>query len=218
MRIVITLFAALAISGAAAAQDLSQLPGGLGQPSRLEGPIAAVEIHPVFTAYHSCTEHQAGENPTLGDDIGRDCTVEGYPPRADERRISSPYRTNGLVNEDYFGWTTQVLAPFDSVVEYVNEAETQNTPGVLGEGLPGLIVFLRADGMRVIYAHTREASVAAGDAVQAGQAVALVGNNGMSTGPHIHIAAWKEDAPYQIRFDLHALRDARAARRAQASD
>lgn len=209
MRAAFALIAAALLASPAWAENAPDLPAGLGQPSNLTGPIEDVEIHPVFAAYHSCTEHHAGENPTLGDHLGRDCTVLGYPAHFGERRISSEYRSDGLSNEDYYGWTEDVLAPFDAVIEAVNEAETQNAPGVLGEGLPGFILFRRANGMRVLYAHTRAAHVTVGDHVRAGEPVALVGNNGMSTGPHIHIAAWREDTPYQIRFDLRALRDIR---------
>ena len=37
-----------------------------------------------------------------------------------------------------------------------------------------------------------------GDRVHAGQAVALVGDNGYARMPHIHIGAWRGKTPYQI--------------------
>jgi murein DD-endopeptidase MepM/ murein hydrolase activator NlpD len=57
----------------------------------------------------------------------------------------------------------------------------------------------------VLYGHVDGIEVKPGDAVVAGQRIAKVGNNGYSWYPHIHVGAWKDDTPLQIRFDLRAL-------------
>jgi len=36
-----------------------------------------------------------------------------------------------------------------------------------------------------------------------GQVIAQVGNNGRSHHPHIHVGAYKDTEPLQIRFDQH---------------
>ena len=80
-----------------------------------------------------------------------------------------------------------------------------NSPGALGEPPASMIVFRRADGLMVLYAHISEPSVAQGDTVEAGQPVAVVGNNGFSRTPHIHVGAWREQQPLQIVWDLSAM-------------
>lgn len=51
----------------------------------------------------------------------------------------------------------------------------------------GLAVYiLTGDGDVMVYGHMEKITVEAGEYVQAGQTVALVGNRGQSTGPHLH--------------------------------
>lgn len=51
----------------------------------------------------------------------------------------------------------------------------------------GLAVYiLTDDGDVMVYGHMEKITVAAGDYVEAGDTVALVGNRGQSTGPHLH--------------------------------
>lgn len=44
-----------------------------------------------------------------------------------------------------------------------------------------------ADGSSTLYAHASEVLVAPGDRVESGQTLALVGQTGRSTGPHLHL-------------------------------
>jgi murein DD-endopeptidase MepM/ murein hydrolase activator NlpD len=55
-------------------------------------------------------------------------------------------------------------------------------------------------------AHLQDIQVREGDTVRAGEFIARVGNNGYSRNPHVHVAAWKDDAAYQIRWDLRSRR------------
>jgi hypothetical protein len=51
-----------------------------------------------------------------------------------------------------------------------------------------------------------------------GQPVAKIGNNGMSRHRHVHIGAWKDDTPYQIRSYLNAMGVAKQAESADPND
>jgi murein DD-endopeptidase MepM/ murein hydrolase activator NlpD len=47
-----------------------------------------------------------------------------------------------------------------------------------------------ADGTVTVYGHMYRFSVRKGQQVQAGEQIAEVGNNGQSSGPHLHFEVW----------------------------
>lgn len=163
--------------------------------------IEAVVIHPVFNRRFVVTEHPVGELPWVGDALGCDCMVIARSASG----WSSLFRNDGAVNEDWFGWHADVLAPFDGVVERVKVNATTNQPGMPASEPTSAIVFQRDDGVRVIYGHLDDIRVAEGDTVEAGSVVGLCGNNGYSMHPHVHVGAWRDETPMQIRFDLAAM-------------
>lgn len=72
---------------------------------------------------------------------------------------------------------TQVIAPADGKVINIYE----NAQG--GKQL----ILEHADGMRTGYAHLSSYKVVRGQNIKVGQIVALTGNTGQSTGPHLHL-------------------------------
>jgi murein DD-endopeptidase MepM/ murein hydrolase activator NlpD len=168
--------------------------------------IGSVVIHPIVRQHFVCLEHTVGQLTHMGDALGSDCLVIdlGNQPT---HRFPSFYGATGSRNADWYGWNQTVLAPFDGIVDSVHKNETVNVPGTLGRERAAGIVFLRGDGVRVLYAHLHAIDVAPGDSVRAGQPVARVGNNGASVMPHTHVGAWREREPLQIRFDLRAFAD-----------
>jgi murein DD-endopeptidase MepM/ murein hydrolase activator NlpD len=52
-----------------------------------------------------------------------------------------------------------------------------------------------ADGYSVLYAHLDEVLVSEGQALKRGQVVALTGNTGLTTGPHLHYTVLFNDEP-----------------------
>ena len=166
------------------------------EPSTIE----SVTLHPPVAALFTCSEHAAGTLKFLGDALGADCVVQRF-----DGRWTRSYDGDGSRNEDWFGWDEPLLAPFDGTVVRVVTNDVTNDPGVLGESPAASIRFRRNDGVHVTYAHVRAVSVAEGEEVDAGTVVARIGNNGMSRHPHVHVGAWKDDTPYQVRFDLEAM-------------
>jgi len=191
-------------SPAASQSATSSVPPKAGD---VPGQIELVEIGPVFAERFVCAEHVSGELDYAGDALGTDCMVLGHS----DEGLPQLYRTNGRRNEDWYGWKTKVLAPFDGVVIFAEDQGRVNTPGTLGPNPAGSLRFQNADGIVVIYAHLVDARVSVGDSVAAGQVVGAVGNNGQSRAPHIHVGAFRRagSVPLQIRWDLRAMAKAR---------
>lgn len=59
----------------------------------------------------------------------------------------------------------------------------------------GLTIDVAHDGFTTRYAHLSAIKVKAGDAVQAGTVLGLVGNTGVSTGPHLHFEVRVDGRP-----------------------
>lgn len=106
-----------------------------------------------------------------------------------------------------------MLSPVSGTVDRVNINAVENLPGQLGKPPASFILLSAADGTRVMVAHVADVVVKAGDKVQAGQPLGVVGNNGFARAPHIHLGAWRDKTPLQVRFDLRAM----AALRGKAS-
>lgn len=158
--------------------------------------IDEIVIYPVFPKSFTSSEHPAGQLPSLG----RDCIVTKFVDG-----WMRAYSGDGTRNEDWYGWHTDVLAPFDGEVEDVYINPKTNEPGMIDQSRSSSIVFRRDDDTRVVFAHVRNIVVQKGEFVRAGDIVCKVGNNGYSRHPHIQIGAWNGNKPLQIRFDLRAM-------------
>jgi murein DD-endopeptidase MepM/ murein hydrolase activator NlpD len=168
-------------------------------------PIEAVLLHPLFAADYACSEHFEGQLPYMGDALGSDCIVQGGLEGDESSGFMRQYRSDGRRNEDWYGWGEPVLAPIDGKVERVNVNPVVNQPGSMGKPPASFVILGREDGTHVMLAHVAELKVKAGDSVRAGQPLGVVGNNGFARAPHIHIGAWRDKTPLQIRFDLRAM-------------
>ena len=72
---------------------------------------------------------------------------------------------------------TQVLSPKAGTVVNIFENATGGKQ----------LIIEHENGMRTGYAHLSSYKVVRGQAVKAGQVIALTGNTGQSTGPHLHL-------------------------------
>lgn len=195
----------LATGGAGAAPVAAPLvPPAAGTPRTGADTLPAVVLHPPLAARFLCHDHPAGQLEHPGDALGRDCVVVRYAAGPGDR-FPTLFEGDGLRNEDWHAWGAPVLAPFDGEVEAVHVNPEPNRPGERGEGRASLIVFRHSSGIRVMYGHLRDIRVEEGEAVAAGDTVAAVGNDGFSWFPHLHLGAWSEETPLQIRFDLQAM-------------
>ena len=90
---------------------------------------------------------------------------------------------NGLM----IAFGTEIKAFADGVVEYIGQSDDF--------GLYFKIT--HKNGVSSFYAHCSKLLIQKGDTVTCGQTVALVGETGMATGPHLHLTIEKD----KIRLD-----------------
>lgn len=181
----------------------------LGLPPGLESwvddpkDIQQVTIAPLFYQTFVCAEHPLGQLHGAGDALGTDCIMVGGIDG--DIGFEKMYLKDGKKNTDWYGWHAEIHAPFDGIVKYVHINPVTNTPGTMSRAPASMIMFEREDGMNVVYAHLAEPRVQIGDHVKAGQVVAIDSNNGVARNPHIHVGAYRNGVPYQIRWDLKAM-------------
>lgn len=77
-------------------------------------------------------------------------------------------------------WGTPVAATANGIVRYV---------GWKG-GLGRTVILEHGYGFTTLYGHLTQATVKAGQKVQRGQVIGLMGSTGLSTGPHVHYEVW----------------------------
>ena len=142
------------------------------------------EVHPPYGGVPD-------EHPQHGPEgFDAQALAPAVPPGA--ARISSPfgYRTNPVTGRSEmhngvdmaFAHGTPVVAIQDGVVTEIGyNAYSGN-----------YIRYLTSDGLLVGYAHLYRTLVQVGDIVRQGEAVALTGNSGLSTGPHLHVTIWQD--------------------------
>lgn len=186
-----------------ALNTIAQTHDPLPKPSG-DALIEQAMIHPLFAVDFGCSEHWQGQLPYPGDALGKDCFVYGGKINGDEGFLRT-FKTDGMANEDWYGWGETVLAPLDSVVARININPVVNTPGKMGKGPATFVIFKHEDGTMIMVGHLADISVKEGDKVVAGQPFAKMGNNGFSRAPHAHVGAWRGKTPLQIRFDLRAM-------------
>jgi len=109
----------------------------------------------------------------------------------------SLHRTDGRDNADYYCFGRPILSPAAGQVTMALDSFAENVPGTPRPGYRGpgnFVVIDHGNGEFSFLAHLRRGSVrvAAGERLEAGDAVGECGNNGQSVLPHLH---------YQLQLD-----------------
>lgn len=119
--------------------------------------------------------------PVLDKDLRR---VIGYGKRKDPL-----YNTMKM----HVGWDYE--APKGTTIYAIKDGvviENSITKGGYGVWLK----IAHGNNVETLYAHNQENLVRVGDSVKTGQGIALVGNTGKSTGPHLHFETRKNGIPF----------------------
>ena len=118
--------------------------------------------------------------------------------------LSAPY---GLrAGTDYFHSGIDIPAERGTVVTAaaggtVREAGVDTARG-------NYLILDHGDGLTTLYGHCQELRVKAGDTVEAGTCVALVGATGMATGPHLHFEVRQDgEAQNPVAYFTGEIRD-----------
>ena len=135
------------------------------------------------------------ENPGLLDHINRHGTLAGYAKGGMVRPVKGGRFTSGFgAGRGRYSHAGQDIAVPIGTPVYAAMDGT-----VLGHqppGRTGRYVFLSHPGGRnTYYGHLSRALVSPGDTVKQGQRIALSGNTGNSTGPHLHYETWTGGRP-----------------------
>ena len=75
---------------------------------------------------------------------------------------------------------TELLALKSGIITEVNKSKTYGN----------YIKFETNDGYEIMYAHLKKAKVKVNSKIDQNQIIALSGNTGLSTGPHLHLSIW----------------------------
>jgi len=97
---------------------------------------------------------------------------------------------DGRVNEDYFAFGREILAPADGTVTDVINGVRDNVPGSMNpySGLGNAVFIQHREHEVSVLAHLKLGSITVkvGNKVKRGQVIALCGNSGNSSEPHLH--------------------------------
>jgi hypothetical protein len=99
-------------------------------------------------------------------------------------------------NRNYYAYGKEILAVADGVVVDIKDGLPENVPGITSRAIPitldtaggNYVIVDLGQGHYAFYAHAQPGSlkVRVGQRVKRGQVLALVGNSGNSTEPHLH--------------------------------
>jgi murein DD-endopeptidase MepM/ murein hydrolase activator NlpD len=109
-------------------------------------------------------------------------------------RVSSPfgYRLHPLKHVVLFHDGIDIAAPYGAPVYAMSDGVVLYAGPASGFGQE--VVLTHKDGVTTVYGHVSRILVGSGP-VKVGQPIALVGNEGESTGPHLHAEVRVEDRP-----------------------
>ena len=100
------------------------------------------------------------------------------------------YKTDGKINDDYYAFGKELIAPCDGEVVLVVDGVKDNVPGILNPVyIPGNTVIIKTQNNEFLFfAHFKQHSIVVkqGQKIKQGQLLGLCGNSGNSSEPHLH--------------------------------
>lgn len=122
--------------------------------------------------------------------IGMELTISGMAAPGSLPVTRFIWPVTGTITSKYgqraSGWHDGLDVSVPVGREIVAAAPGTVTKSGWGTGYGYMVILKHADGFETLYAHNSKLMVKVGDSVKAGQVVALSGNTGRTTGPHLH--------------------------------
>lgn len=124
------------------------------------------------------------------------CALPRWPVEAP---LTSPYgvRFNGLWPDMHRG--VDLAVPVGTPITAMKSGTVEFAGEMRGYGL--VVVLRHGANLRSTYAHLSRLSVKTGDTVKGRQEIALSGQSGNASGPHLHFEVWrwgKEEDPVPL--------------------
>jgi murein DD-endopeptidase MepM/ murein hydrolase activator NlpD len=103
------------------------------------------------------------------------------------------YRNHPVRGERMFHTGVDISVPSGSEVKATADGIVSFAGWTENSGI--VVVTEHGHGFSTAYAHNREALVRVGQRIARGDAIAMSGSTGVSTGPHVHYEIWKNGRP-----------------------
>jgi murein DD-endopeptidase MepM/ murein hydrolase activator NlpD len=205
--LLVVAWAAMAISWLYVGSQAARVPGLRREIARLEEDRAQVEVLSGalqrLEGQYTQVREMLGANrpadpgsiwlPAIGDN-----RVQDAAPDSGAAAIPSawPLTQRGFITREHLGRIPGQHPGIDVAVEegsYIRSAG----PGIVSEAgedeIYGKFVRIRhREGYETVYGHASELFVSTNDDVERHQVIALSGNTGTSTAPHLHFEMWKD--------------------------
>jgi murein DD-endopeptidase MepM/ murein hydrolase activator NlpD len=159
------------------------------------------------TAASAADRHYAGDLSALARVTGNSTRVTrsaaGYAlPMSIRLFVTTPFGERGPYWKSGYHPGIDFRAPVGTPVKAVADGiVVEAHEDGYNKGYGGYVKIDHGNGLHSLYAHLSRVDVAVGDQVVAGDKLALSGNTGISTGPHLHLemrqnGVQKDPAPY----------------------
>ncbi|MCU1617707.1 MAG: Peptidase (modular protein) [Frankiales bacterium] len=164
---------------------------GSAAPSTLAA-ASDLRLLAVSRAQRQAEEAAAAHAQQAADQVAAQAAAQAAAAAAEAARPKAVLPVNGAVLTSGFGMRWGTLHAGIDFAAPIGTPEYAVMDGVVLEAGPasgfGLAVYIQhANGDVTVYGHMEQILVRTGQVVHAGDTVALLGNNGQSTGPHLHL-------------------------------
>jgi murein DD-endopeptidase MepM/ murein hydrolase activator NlpD len=206
LALVVLAWVAMAASWAYMSSNAARVPGLTAEVTRLQGEM--VKVQELEVALRTL-EGQYGQVRTmLGAD--RNAGAGAWERTSDgadwnERDLDAgaaaipgswPLTETGFVTREHYGQFPGQHPGIDIAVgegTYVRAAASGVVSEAGEDAVYGKYVRIRhSEGYETVYGHASELFVVPDEAVERNEAIALSGNTGTSTAPHLHFEIWKD--------------------------
>ncbi|MDO8673809.1 MAG: M23 family metallopeptidase [Dehalococcoidia bacterium] len=170
------------------------VPGGTMPEVKKIVPVAKTADRPVETA--SASVQPAPPPVSSPRPVSSPPLVSSPPPAAPSAAVRSSSRftwpTTGQITQGYSSYhpAIDLGPPYGSPI-YASEAGVVVSVEHLSYGYGWNLMIDHGDGFQSRYAHVSKFIVGQGQAVARGQLIALIGNTGLATGPHLHFEIYQ---------------------------